>query len=56
MSIIGIVGEYNPFHSGHEYHIRQSRLNLGGLPGGVRHVRGLCTAGRACHLFQIRSG
>ena len=29
MSIIGIVGEYNPFHSGHEYHIRQSRLNLG---------------------------
>ena len=29
MSIIGIVGEYNPFHSGHEYHIRQSRQDLG---------------------------
>lgn len=29
MSIIGIVGEYNPFHSGHEYHIRQSRQALG---------------------------
>ena len=29
MSIIGIVGEYNPFHSGHEYHIRQSRQTLG---------------------------
>ena len=30
MSIIGIVGEYNPFHSGHEYHIQQSRQALGG--------------------------
>ena len=29
MSIIGIVGEYNPFHNGHAYHIRQSRLTLG---------------------------
>ncbi len=29
MSIIGIVGEYNPFHSGHEYHIQQSRQALG---------------------------
>ena len=30
MNIIGIVGEYNPFHSGHEYHIQQSRQALGG--------------------------
>ena len=29
MSIIGIVGEYNPFHNGHEYHIHQSRRMLG---------------------------
>lgn len=29
MNVIGIVGEYNPFHNGHEYHIRQSRKALG---------------------------
>ncbi len=25
MKVIGIVGEYNPFHNGHAYHIAQSR-------------------------------
>lgn len=25
MSVIGIVAEYNPFHFGHQYHIRQSK-------------------------------
>lgn len=25
MNTIGIIAEYNPFHSGHQYHIRQSR-------------------------------
>ncbi len=25
MNVIGIVGEYNPFHFGHEYHIKMSR-------------------------------
>lgn len=29
MSIIGIVAEYNPFHNGHEHHIRMSRQKLG---------------------------
>lgn len=29
MSVIGIVCEYNPFHNGHEYHIRISRNKLG---------------------------
>lgn len=29
---IGIVGEYNPFHSGHQYHIARSRQELGDLP------------------------
>ena len=29
MSIIGIVGEYNPFHNGHEYHIMMSKKQLG---------------------------
>lgn len=32
MDIIGIVCEYNPFHSGHEYQIQQSRLLLGQEP------------------------
>ncbi|MBR0041210.1 MAG: nucleotidyltransferase family protein [Oscillospiraceae bacterium] len=25
MSLIGVVCEYNPFHNGHEYHLRESR-------------------------------
>jgi len=29
MSIIGVVSEYNPFHDGHEYHLRQSRELVG---------------------------
>ena len=29
MNVIGIVGEYNPFHFGHEYHIKMSRERLG---------------------------
>lgn len=29
MAIIGIVAEYNPFHTGHEYHIAKSRELLG---------------------------
>ena len=26
MSVAGIIAEYNPFHAGHEYHVRQTRL------------------------------
>ena len=29
MSVIGIVGEYNPFHYGHKYHIEESKKLLG---------------------------
>ena len=29
MSVIGIVAEYNPFHLGHQYHIRRSRELVG---------------------------
>lgn len=29
MNICGIVSEYNPFHSGHSYHIAQTRAALG---------------------------
>lgn len=30
MQAIGIVAEYDPFHSGHRYHIAQARARLGG--------------------------
>ena len=26
MNFIGVVCEYNPFHNGHEYHLRESML------------------------------
>ena len=29
MKIVGIVAEYNPFHMGHEYHIKKTREMLG---------------------------
>ena len=29
MRTVGIVAEYNPFHRGHEYQIRQARETLG---------------------------
>lgn len=32
MGIIGIVSEYNPFHNGHEYHIKMSKSMLGDDP------------------------
>ncbi|NCB62228.1 MAG: nucleotidyltransferase [Clostridia bacterium] len=35
MRIAGIVAEYNPFHSGHQYHIAATRERLGGDCGVV---------------------
>ena len=32
MDFIGVVCEYNPFHNGHEYHLRESARQTGGLP------------------------
>ncbi|NTV90828.1 MAG: nucleotidyltransferase family protein, partial [Clostridiales bacterium] len=29
MSVLGIIAEYNPFHNGHLYHLRKSRLLTG---------------------------
>ena len=40
MKIIGIVAEYNPFHTGHAYQIAQSRLALGGNTGVVAVMSG----------------
>ena len=34
MSVLGIVAEYNPLHSGHEWHIRKS-LELTGADAAV---------------------
>ena len=25
MKVVGLITEYNPFHNGHAYHIRQAR-------------------------------
>lgn len=30
MTVIGIIGEYNPFHKGHSYHIQASRARVDG--------------------------
>ncbi len=32
MDFIGVVCEYNPFHNGHEYHLRESRERCGDIP------------------------
>jgi len=32
MGVIGIVGEYNPFHLGHAYHIKKTKEMLGDCP------------------------
>ena len=29
MHVVGIVAEYNPFHTGHAYQIAESRRRLG---------------------------
>jgi len=29
MNVTGIIAEYNPFHNGHEYHLKQARETLG---------------------------
>ena len=32
MKIVGLITEYNPFHNGHLYHIKQGRLRFPRLP------------------------
>lgn len=29
MKVLGIIAEYNPFHNGHLYHLRESKKNIG---------------------------
>lgn len=40
MNAAGIVAEYNPFHTGHAYHIAQTRRLLGGDAGVVAVMSG----------------
>ncbi len=35
MNVVGIIGEYNPFHMGHMHHIAESRRIAGGDPAVV---------------------
>ena len=29
MHAVGIIAEYNPFHSGHEYHLKEAKKKSG---------------------------
>ena len=40
MQTIGIVAEYNPFHCGHQYHIKQSKLQCPEADGIVAVMSG----------------
>ena len=40
MNIAGIVAEYNPFHTGHQYQIQQTRALLGADAGVVAVMSG----------------
>ena len=40
MRVIGIVAEYNPFHTGHQYQISESRRAVGGEAGVVAVMSG----------------
>ena len=40
MRVIGIVAEYNPFHTGHQYQISESRRTVGGETGVVAVMSG----------------
>lgn len=32
MQVIGVVAEYNPFHTGHAWQLQESRRLAGGVP------------------------
>lgn len=46
MEIIGIIGEFDPFHRGHAHLIARARAGVSGESGGLRHERTLHAAGR----------
>ncbi len=52
MAVIGIIGEYNPFHLGHAYHIRKSRELVGGSPPVVCVMSGCFVQRGEAALFS----
>ena len=38
MSVVGIIAEFNPFHSGHEFLLNQARLVAGNDSNCGAHV------------------
>ena len=52
MKIIGIVAEYNPFHAGHAYHIRETRRLLGGETAVVAVMSGNWVQRGECAIFD----
>ena len=37
MRTVGIIAEYNPFHSGHEYHLKEAKKKSGADYSHHRH-------------------
>lgn len=55
MSIAGIVCEYNPFHSGHKYHIDKTRQILGENTGIICAMSGNFVQRGDCAVFSKHS-
>jgi predicted nucleotidyltransferase len=49
MKIVGLITEYNPFHNGHLYHIRES-LRITGADAA--YERRLCSAWYSRHYAE----
>lgn len=50
MKIAGIIAEYNPFHTGHAYHIAQTRAALGSESAVVAVMSGNWVQGAECAI------
>ncbi len=52
MQAVGIVAEYNPFHAGHAWHIRETRRLLGGDAAVVAVMSGNWVQRGECAVFD----
>ncbi len=52
MTVAGIVAEYNPFHTGHEYQIKQTRAQLGEETGILVAMSGNWVQQADCAIFD----
>ena len=39
MDVVGIIAEYDPFHAGHAFHLRETRRQVGECAAEVREKR-----------------